>query len=452
MHYLKHEMKKPYTYFIRDWVKTPTLFFLLGLAQVALAQEGSQGNTTIFGGAQMTFFANHNFITGGGGTQPGVILTERAAGNFGVLNFSGANLMSIGASDAGYVDGYVRKYGTGKFIFPVGDNGKLGQFAASADGTLGAYFHTDPNSATTTDLISESNYPALPAGGPFDTSKKGNNLEHISTIEYWDIDGTNLTPITLTWDATSAIAALTTNDLNLLVIVGWNGTEWVSINSIVDETSVLGGTSDFTEGSITTTTSIAPNTYTAYTFGALHFTLPVTLNSFQISLEGTTAQLKWVTTAETQSDYFEVEHSINGNTWQKIGKVNAYGNSNILRDYHFTDPLPVTGQNLYRLKMVDQDGSFTYSRIRTLNLKDASGDLSIYPNPSSDILHIRDFSNVKEIVISDLQGRSVYQSAKISKSDGSVNIQNLAQGIYIVKITRLNEELAIHKIVVNKSF
>jgi hypothetical protein len=103
----------------KGWMSMAASIALLLIGPFAQAQEGSQGNTTIFGGAQMTFFSNHNFVTGGGGAQPGVILTERAAGNFGVLNFAGDNLTSIGASDAGYVDGYVRKYGAGTFVFPA---------------------------------------------------------------------------------------------------------------------------------------------------------------------------------------------------------------------------------------------------------------------------------------------------------------------------------------------
>ena len=161
-------MKQHYTNpFRKGWLNMAISSALLLLGPLTYAQEGSQGNTTIFGGAQMTFFSSHNFVTGGGGAQPGVILTERAAGNFGVLNFAGDNLTSNGASDAGYVDGYVRKYGAGQFVFPVGDNGNLGPFAASADGTMGAYFHTNATTAVTSNLFTGTDYPVLPSGGPF---------------------------------------------------------------------------------------------------------------------------------------------------------------------------------------------------------------------------------------------------------------------------------------------
>ncbi len=249
------------------------LLLLLALVFEARAQEGSQGNTTIFGGAQMTFFANHDFATPAGGTQPGVILTERETATMSYLNYFGDNLTATGVTDASYVDGYVRKYGAGQFVFPTGDNGNAGQFAASADGTSGAYFHGDPSTAITSNLFTGSAYPtALPAGGPFATTSKATTLGAVSNIEYWDIDGATATKISLTWDAASAISTLTGGDASKLTIVGWNPTlsQWVKIPSTLDATSVLGTPSNInTTGSITTNANIVPNTYTAYTFGSL---------------------------------------------------------------------------------------------------------------------------------------------------------------------------------------
>lgn len=259
----------------KGWKNAAAMLALFAAASVgtAMAQEGSQGNTTIFGGAQMTFFGNHNFLTGGSGTQPGIILTERASANISYLNFSGAGLTATGVTDASYVDGYVRKYGTGQFIFPVGDNGFAGQFAASADGTSGAYFHGDATTAITSNLFTGTNYPALPAGGVpgFPTTQVGAGVGTVSKVEYWDIDGATATPITLTWDAGSDITTLTASTPSKLTIVGWNPTtsKWEAIASAIDVTSVLGTASVLTAGSITSTAPVVPNTYTAYTFASV---------------------------------------------------------------------------------------------------------------------------------------------------------------------------------------
>ncbi|WP_426293910.1 T9SS type A sorting domain-containing protein [Dyadobacter endophyticus] len=441
-------MKQNYTISSKKgWISMAVSSALLLVGHFAQAQEGSQGNTTIFGGAQMTFFSNHNFITGGGGAQPGVILTERAAGNFGVLNFAGDNLTSTGASDAGYVDGYVRKYGAGAFVFPVGDNGFVGQFAASADGVMGAYFHADANTAITSNLFTGSNYTALPSGGPFATSSMGTNVDVVSTVEYWDIDGANATPLTLTWDTGSAIASLTGSNLAKLTIVGWNGTQWVAIPSKVDVTSVLGGSSDLSAGSITTSSPLAPDTYTAYTFASLILPLPVTLTKFTAAAESRTVVLNWSTTEETNSDRFDIERSSNGKQWSRIASVASQGDSRVLVNYSHVDASPLAGQNLYRLRMVDLDNTFAYSQIREVSFQSEKG-IAPYPNPAVDKILIRDHELVKQIDIVNTSGVKVIKNQQ--PSSAGIDVTMLPQGIYIMTMTLFDGTINTHKIAVTR--
>jgi hypothetical protein len=431
----------------KEWIKAAVFTALLLSVYLARAQEGSQGNTTIFGGAQMTFFSNHNFVTGGGGAQPGVILTERAAGNFGVLNFAGDNLTSTGASDAGYVDGYVRKYGAGAFVFPVGDNGFVGQFAASSDGTMGAYFHADPNTALTSNLFTGSNYAALPDGGPFATTSMGANVDVVSTVEYWDIDGAAATPLTLTWDAGSAIASLTGSELTKLAIAGWNGTQWVAIPSRFDTTSVLGGPSDLTAGSITTISPLVPDTYTAYTFASLIIPLPVTLTRFTAVTEGRTVSLNWSTSEETNSDRFEIQRSADGKKWGRIGTVASSGESKVLIDYSYVDSGPLAGINLYRLKIIDNDETFAYSTIRNVKME-GTAKVTPYPNPAVDKVLIQDYQLVKQIELHNASGAKILESQQLSPT--GIDVARLPQGIYIITLTLFDGTISTHKVAVTR--
>ncbi|WP_353719498.1 T9SS type A sorting domain-containing protein [Dyadobacter sp. 676] len=428
----------------RQGLQILTSVVLLG--SYAHGQQGSQGNTTIFGGAQMSFFANHDFVAGGGGAQPGVILTERQAGNFGILNFVGDNLTSTGASDAAYVDGYVRKYGSGQFVFPVGDNGSLGPFAASGDGTMGAYFRADPNTAVTSNLFTGSDYAALPNGGPFPTSSMGTNVEVVSTVEYWDIDGAAATPLTLTWDASSAIASLTGGQISKLTIAGWDGTSWVAIPSRVDAASVLGGNSDLNAGSITTVSPLAPDTYTAYTFASLVVPLPVTLTRFTATAETGTVLLSWSTTEEKGSDRFEIERSNDGKVWAAIGSVASRGESKVLVDYQFTDVKPAAGTNLYRLRMVDTDGTYAFSSIREVKIK---GVMAIaYPNPVAERLLIPAHGQVKQATLTSLSGMRVLSRSSVS-ADG-LDVRGLAPGIYTLSLTLLDGTISTQKVAVSR--
>jgi hypothetical protein len=407
------------------------------------AQHGNQGNTYIFGGAEMTFFGAHDFENGGNGALPGIIGTVRTA-PFGVLNFAEDATSHTGGSDEAHVDGYVRKYGSDKFQFPTGDNGRYGPFAA-ANGTMGAYFYGNATTAVTSNLAG-GNYPVLPASGPFPTATYSASLNNVSPIEYWDIDGTNPTQITLVWDVTSDINTLTNNELNKLTIAGWNGTQWVPIPSTVDPVAIVGGSSTLAGGSITTIASIIPNTYTAYTFASLVVPLPVTLETFVANKEGNTIQLAWATSEEINSDYFGVEHSTEGRFWKNIGTVKASGESSAERKYIFDHPAPAAGDNYYRLKMVDKDQSFTYSPLRSI-VMDIIG---VYPNPATDHITLPNYQQINKIEIVDLLGRSIYQAETVKNRMGKVSLPTLKKGVYMLITTDVNGQKASQKLMIGK--
>jgi hypothetical protein len=183
----------------------------------------------------------------------------------------------------------------------------------------------------------------------------------------------------------------------------------------------------------------------AYTSSAA---LPVTLISFEVQKEGQAAQLKWATTEETNSDYFEVQHSVNGKTWNKVGIVKSHGESTVLHRYSFVHATPSSGENLYRLKMVDRDETFAYSGIRQLRLDDLATGVSLYPNPVSDKLYVKDFSKIALLEVIDLTGRSVYKSAV--KDASGINVSSLSGGMYIVKITGKDGAQSSQKILINR--
>lgn len=176
--------------------------------------------------------------------------------------------------------------------------------------------------------------------------------------------------------------------------------------------------------------------------------LPVTLVSFSATKESGTAFLKWSTTFETNSDHFEVQRSSNGKNWNQIGIVASNGESTSLKDYSFTDIRPMRGENLYRLKMIDKDQSFAYSRIQGVRFEDTVQDLSVYPNPSADFVYIRDAGNVEKVSVTDLKGNTVYQSGELEK--GEINVKNLLAGPYAVKVLRKNGQTTVQKIIVVK--
>jgi hypothetical protein len=261
------------------------LAILLTINGIAHAQSASFGSSYAYGGGITSIIGQHDFQTGSGTLNQGIIGSERPTNSsYGFLQ--GASWLN--ASDNAFIDGYATTYGTGAFTFPIGDNGKYRPAAVSASATSAptsaAYYGADPTTAITS-ALQGGNEIALPTGAPFAITAKAAGIASVTNIEYWDIKGATPAKISLTWNTTSTIGTLTNSTLSKLTIVGWNGTQWVKIPSTVDATSILGAASSLTEGSITTDAAIAPNNYTVYSFAA--FAASFTFNCGTASSTGT---------------------------------------------------------------------------------------------------------------------------------------------------------------------
>ena len=115
--------------------------------------------------------------------------------------------------------------------------------------------------------------------------------------------------------------------------------------------------------------------------------LPVQLFTFTAQKADQTVLINWKTAQEQNSDRFEIERSTDGNSFKTIGSVAAIGNTHTITSYSFTDTQPFKGSNFYRLKQMDKDGAFTYSKVVSVYF-DKLEKLFIYPNPASDLLQI----------------------------------------------------------------
>lgn len=183
-------------------------------------------------------------------------------------------------------------------------------------------------------------------------------------------------------------------------------------------------------------------------YGSTNGTLPVTLVSFTAAKEGQVINLLWQTTEETNASHFEVQHSADAKNWVQIGRVTAAGESKSRIDYSFVDLTPISGTNYYRLKMIDNDLTFAYSRIQSDKFEGTP--MTIYPNPASDILHIKDLNNngLNMISIRNLKGQIVYASSSVPVS--GINVKNLPAGIYSVSISKTNGVLNTQKVIVTR--
>lgn len=169
--------------------------------------------------------------------------------------------------------------------------------------------------------------------------------------------------------------------------------------------------------------------------------LPVTLAAFNAEKEGTTALLTWSTTFETNSAYFEVQHSQDGKKWTALTSIQAQGESTALIPYSYTHTSP-SAVNLYRLKMVDMDKTYAFSSIKSLNF-DGDAQIRIYPNPTVDRIKLSSNQQISNVKLYNQSGVLVMNT--IPDSGNEVDVTRLTQGTYFVKI---NDGPLMRKIVV----
>lgn len=175
--------------------------------------------------------------------------------------------------------------------------------------------------------------------------------------------------------------------------------------------------------------------------------LPVSLLNFDAKKEGNIAILNWATTWETNSDYFEVQQSSNARNWFGLGKVYSAGDSKDSRAYTFTDEFPVQGQNYYRLRMVDKDGSESVSKTRLLTFENGTSAV-VYPNPAKSNVSIKgvDLTKVVKVSFLSTDGKELLTFSNPQQ----LNIASLSNGIYFVKILEKNGGSHTSKVVINR--
>jgi hypothetical protein len=158
-------------------------------------------------------------------------------------------------------------------------------------------------------------------------------------------------------------------------------------------------------------------------------------------------KITWASATEENSSHFEVERSSDGITFEMLGIVAANGNTVTNQSYVLLDEKPLQGIGYYRLKMVDLDDTFEYSNIVSVsfNKKNNEIQLSISPNPATDVVHFaisKDEINNAIIEIHSITGQLIFQKM-VNKNDTNPrfdwNTEGAVQGIYIATLTSGNE-------------
>ena len=179
--------------------------------------------------------------------------------------------------------------------------------------------------------------------------------------------------------------------------------------------------------------------------------LPVELSSFTAkALRNGGVKLDWRTETEVDNYGFEIERSQNNNKklqdeWQKIGFVEGNGNSNSPKEYSYMDEAINYGSYAYRLKQIDTDGDFEYSKVIEVNAGNIPNGFVLeqnYPNPfnPSTLIKFAVAETQKaELTVIDLLGNEVATLFNDTAEGGKIyekefDASNLSSGIYFYQL------------------
>jgi hypothetical protein len=213
--------------------------------------------------------------------------------------------------------------------------------------------------------------------------------------------------------------------------------------------SYSGTRSEITPSSVTWNSSLSSWTVSfdittpgGFFVGTLNNALPVTLKYFSGYATNNASTLEWISVSESNSSHFEIERSSNAINFQSIGKVLAAGDSQNDKSYNYHDNNLANGLYYYRLKQVDLDGTFEYSRIISTKVK-ATTIIKVYPNPVTDQLTLQSEIEINSVEIINAMGIKLH-SARPNAHNYHFDMSKFPTGLYVIKI---NEE--VFKIVKN---
>jgi parallel beta-helix repeat protein len=174
-------------------------------------------------------------------------------------------------------------------------------------------------------------------------------------------------------------------------------------------------------------------------------TVPVTFASFEVMARSNDAELVWTTASELNNDRFEIERSLDGNTFEKIGTVRGKGTTSNTSSYLYNDANALVNYRsyqtiYYRLKQVDFDGSSDYSKtVRLVMPNSTPAVIELFPNPNSGQFNININANTDAqlaITVINSLGRKVHE-ALVHVVQGTnrfpINL-NLPAGIYMATL------------------
>jgi len=373
--------------------------------------------------------------TTGGVTVNGNMITYSLTLSSGLMTIGNSNItvtgVVLGGSSAKYVvtngtGSLIQNVGTSKTVFPVGHG--------AADYTPISFAIGSAAQSYKVRVL-----PVIPNSGTGGIGRQWQVLETTSP-------GTTVfDSLTLTWNSNADVQQTLVNTVPCDIVA--NNTGSVDLYNLVQTGITISGTS----ASIT----LPDSGFGDFSTNGLYLSvvqnnsaLPVELTSFSSNVNGRNVQLNWQTKTEQNSSKFEIERSLlSSNNWVTAGVVNGSGNSNSPKQYSFTEKNLQAGKYQYRLKMIDNNGSYQFSKIVETEIalpKEFTLNQN-YPNPFNPATKISySLPNDSKVTLDiyTISGEKVGQLVNQPQAAGYYSVdfgnstihKSLASGIYIYRL------------------
>ncbi len=265
-------------------------------------------------------------------------------------------------------------------------------------------------------------------------------IESVLNNRYWDIDVSAGGPPGVTNVALQISSGDRASDPADLGMTRFDGADW-ELLTLVSSTG--------SDPYVTTASTSSFSEFSIYSIDVLSNPLPVELIDFNGKIINGDVQLNWATLSEVNSDYFQIEHSADGESFEPIGSVDSHGNSSERHNYQFIDLNVKSGIHYYRLRMVDFDGTFEFSS--TIQVAPDLSDLRVtmYPNPVTHVLRLEgvDVKYINQVIFYDLQGKIHKTISTVAVPE--IQVSDLFNGQYLIRMELADGSVYEGKIVKN---
>ncbi len=161
-------------------------------------------------------------------------------------------------------------------------------------------------------------------------------------------------------------------------------------------------------------------------------TLPVNWLQFIVTPQNKYTLLQWTVAHEINCAYYMAEHSTDATHFTALAQIPATNNGGNINTYQYLHTAILTGINYYRIKEVDKDGRFTYSKTVTVNIDDVNS-LQVTPNPTRDVVTITSARIINEIDCYNALGQLIKKILPAA-NNYKLSLSQLPAGVYTIHV------------------